>query len=104
MRADVGQHQRARVLDQQAEDPAPAREVADRRVRGRVDAAGEEALERPPLRVEHADGRVARAGQLACGLQQPLEHDLEVELGDERAAGLQEPRGGVGGVLRHRAD
>ena len=104
MRADVGEHERARVLDQHAEDPAATRQVADRGVGRGVDAAGEEALERPALLVEHADGRIARAGQLAGGLEQPLEHDLEVELGDERAAGLEEPCGGVGGVLRHRAD
>ena len=55
--------------------------------------------------VEHADGRVARAGQLPGGLEQPLQHDLEVELGDERAAGLEEPGGGVVvRILRHGAD
>ena len=45
--------------------------------------------------VEHADRGVPRAGELARRLEQPLEHDLEVELGDQRAAGLEQPRRGV---------
>ena len=105
MRADVGEHERSRVLDQHAEDPA-ARAAGRRSPHAwPVDAAGEEALERLAPLVEHADGRVARAGQLPGGLEQPLQHDLEVELGDERTAGLEEPGGrDVVRILRHGAD
>ena len=102
MRADVGEHERAGILDQHAEDPAAARQVADRRVGRGVDAAGEEALQRLAALVEHADRRVARAGQLTRGLEQPLQDHLEVERGDEGAAGLEEPCGGVVHVLGHR--
>ena len=45
MRADVVEPQRARVVDQDAEHAAAARQVADRPVRLLVDADGEEALE-----------------------------------------------------------
>ena len=36
------------------------------------------------LLVEHADGRVARAGDLAGDVEELLEHRLDVELGDQR--------------------
>ena len=45
MRADVVKPQRRRFLDQDAEDAAAAREVADRAVRLFVDADGEELFE-----------------------------------------------------------
>jgi len=72
VRADVVQAQRVRIADQHAEDAAPAREVADRPVRGLVDARGEEPLELGALLVEHADGRVARARELARHLEQAV--------------------------------
>ena len=42
--------------------------------------------------VEHADRRVAGAGQLAGDAQQLLEHGVDLELGHEAAAGLQQRR------------
>ncbi len=59
--ADAGQPQRPRILDQHAEDAAPAREVADRAPPLGVDAVREEALELAPLVVEDAERDVARA-------------------------------------------
>ena len=56
-----------------------------------VDAGREEALEALAPLVEHADRRVARARQLARDLEQPLEHRLGVELGDQRPADVQQP-------------
>ena len=88
--ADVGEDQRARVLDQQPEHAAAARQVADLGARRRVDPRGQESLERAALLVEHADRRIARAGQLARRLEQPLQHDLGVQLGHERAARFQQ--------------
>ena len=90
MRADVVQAQRLRVADQDAEDTAAAGQVADLAVRLGVDAGGEEALQPLAALVEHADRGVAGARHVARGLEQPLEHDLAVELGDQRAAGVEQ--------------
>ena len=79
--ADVGHAQRPRVADEDAEDPVPSGQVADRAVGLRVDPAGQEALELPAAVVEDAERRVARAGQLARHLEHAVEDDLEVELG-----------------------
>ena len=57
MVADVVEPQRARVVDQHAEDAAPARQVADRAVGVLVDAARDEALELAALVVEDARAR-----------------------------------------------
>ena len=43
-----------------------------------------------PAIVEHADGRVARAGDLAGDVEQLLEHGLDIELGDEAAARIDQ--------------
>jgi hypothetical protein len=45
---DVVQLQRRRVADEDTEDAAPARQVADRAVRLLVDAGGDEAFEMCP--------------------------------------------------------
>jgi hypothetical protein len=89
MRAEVVEDDRARVLDQQAEDAAPARELADRRARLGAHARGQEALKPPPAGVEHAERRVAGAGQLPGHVDEPLQHHLEVELGDQRPPRLE---------------
>ena len=91
MRADVGQPQRPRIVDQHTEHAAPAGQVADRSMRLLVDARGEEPLEQLAPLVEHADRRVARAGQLARDLEQLIEHDLRIELGDQRAPDGEQP-------------
>ena len=90
MLADVGDPQRPRVVDQEAEDPAAAREVADRAVGRLVDAAGEELGELAAVLVEDPERRVARAGQVARGLEDTVEDDVEVELGEQAASDLDE--------------
>ena len=47
--SEVCEPQRPRLADEDAEDPAPARKVADRRLRLFVDAGGDEALQRAPV-------------------------------------------------------
>ena len=89
--ADVRQTQRPRLADEHAEDAASPRQVADRPVGLVVDADGEKPLERRSLLVEHPERRVARARELASRVEHVLEHRLEVELRDERAAGVDEP-------------
>ncbi len=85
MAADVCEAQRARLLDQQAEDASPARQVADRAPRLLVDAVGDEALQLVAVFVEHAERRVAGAGQVAGDLEHAAKDDLRVQLGDEPA-------------------
>ena len=90
VRADLRQTQRPRLADQHPEDAAPARQFADGAMGVLVDAGGQEALKALAPLVEHADGRVARARQLARDLEQALEHRLGIELGDERPPDLQQ--------------
>ena len=92
--ADVGEAQRPRVVDEHAEHAAAARQVADRRVRLGVDAAGEEALEararrRRGRRARRTARRSARAPTRAARRAR-----VEVEVGDERLPGVDEaPQG-----------
>ena len=90
MVADVLEAERPRLLDQQPQDPPAAREIADRPMRVRIDPGGDEAREFLPAIVEHADGRVARAGDLAGDVEQLLEHGLDIEFGDEAAARIDQ--------------
>ncbi len=90
MAADVGQAQRPRLLDQQAEHAAAARQVADRPPRLLVDAVGDEALQLVAVLVEHAERGVAGTGQLAGDLEHLPEDHLRVELGDEAAADVDQ--------------
>src|SRR6478736_4371353 len=92
MVADVVEAQRARVFDEHAEDAAPARQVADGAVGVLVDAAREEAGELAASLVEDAQRDVARPREVGGGLQEPVEHRLEVELGHEAAPGVDEAR------------
>ena len=87
---EIVQPQRLRVADQDAEDPAAARQVADRGVRLGVDSGGDEALERRAAPVDHAQRRVARAGQLGGRLDEPLQQRVERELGRQGDAGLDQ--------------
>jgi len=79
-----------RLLDQESEDPAPARQVADRAVRRLVDATGQELRQLAAALVEDAERRVARPGQLARGLEDAIEHQIEIELGQEAPPDLDE--------------
>src|SRR5512132_728861 len=90
MVADVIQAQRARVVDEHAEQAATARQVTDGAVGVRVDAAREEAGELAALLVEDAERDVARPGEVGRGLQEPVEHRLEVQLGQQAAPGVDE--------------
>ena len=92
MVADVVEAQRARVVDEHAEEAAPTRQVADGAVGLLVDPAREEAGELAACLVEDAERDVARAGEVGGGLQQPVEHRLEIELGQQAAPGVDEPR------------
>ena len=110
--ADRVQAQRVRVGDERAEDSAALGQVADRRPCGVVDAVGDEALEPRARPVDHAQRRVARAGQLGGQLGQPLKQAVEGELGSQGYPGLDEGaqpwltrrrRLHAGSVLRPRA-
>ena len=90
----VREPQRVRFVDEHAENPAPAREIADRPVRRLVDPEGHEALQPGAVLVEHADRRVLRARDLGRDLQQLAQDPLEVEVGDERAACAEQPAQG----------
>ena len=92
MVADVVETKRAGLVDQDAEQPAAAWQVADDAVGLLVDAAREEAVELAALVVEDAQRGVAGARELRGGLQQAVQDGLEVELGQQPAPGLDEPR------------
>jgi hypothetical protein len=91
VRADIGQPQRARLADEDAEHAAAPREIADRTVRLLVDADCEEALEGSALIVENAESRVPRVCELASRVQHALQHGLQIEFRDESAAGVDQP-------------
>jgi hypothetical protein len=81
---DVVQPQRRGLSNQDAQDPAAARQLADRRVRLGVDAGREEALESASRAVDHAESRILRVRQVGCGLDDALEENVERELGRQR--------------------
>ena len=91
MAADVLESQRLRVLDQDAEDAATARRVADRGTDLVVDPAGDEALELLTLLVEHPERRVAGTRQLTRDGEHTLQQRLEIELGDDVRHDLHQP-------------
>ena len=93
---DVVQPDRHRLVDQQPEDAAAARQVADRGVDRRLLAGGQELRQLAALVVEHAERGVARAAQLAGGLHHALQQDVEIELGRQRAADVQQLAQAVG--------
>ena len=80
---DVGQTQRPRFADEDAEDPVPSGQVADRAVGLRVDPAGQETLELLAAVMEDPQRRVTRAGQLTGHLEHAFEDHLQVELGHQ---------------------
>ena len=83
MPPDIIDSQRLRLGDQNSENPSAARKIPDCSVRLIVDTQSDEPLQRIPLLVENTDGRVARAGQLAPGLEHALEDHVQLELGHE---------------------
>ena len=90
MLAQISEPERARIIDQHAQDAAPPGERSDRPPRLPVDAQGHEALELVAVLVEDPQGGVARAGELPRRLEQPLEQGLDVELGHEPTARVQQ--------------
>ena len=92
MVADVVEAQRARVVDEHAEEAATARQVADGAMGVLVDPAREEAGELAASLVEDAERDVACPREVGGGLQEPVEHRLEVELGQQAAPGVDEAR------------
>jgi hypothetical protein len=95
-----------RLLDEDAEDPAPVRQVADPAVQLGGDPVGEEPLQPAPLGVQDADGGVARPRHLARRAQQLLQDRVEVQPRDQDAAGVEDlPQpGGVERVHGHGPD
>ncbi len=90
MTADIVDPQWPRVGDQDPEHPSATRKFSDRPVGLLVDAERDEALERLAVLVENADRRVPGAGQLPPGLEDALEHHVQLELRHERAADIQQ--------------
>ena len=52
--------------------------------------AGEKTIEFAAIRIQHAERRVTRAGDLTRGLEQAVEQRLEIELGDQPRADLHQ--------------
>jgi hypothetical protein len=88
--ADSVETQRMRLGDQDAEDAVPAWKVADGGVGGLVDSDGEETLELLAPVVENPEGGVSGARQLACDVEHPIQQAVDVELGDEGLAHVEE--------------
>ena len=82
--------QRLLMLDQRAEHPAPARQIADCALCVLVDPGGQELLELGALFVQDPERRVARAGDLPGGLQHPVENLAQIELGHELTPDVEE--------------
>ena len=87
---DLVQPQRLRVPDQHAEDAAPARQLADRRVGLGVDPRGEEALQPVARTIDDAERRVAGVRELGGCFHEPLQEGVERELRRERDPGVDE--------------
>ena len=88
---DVVQAQRRRVVDQRAEDAAAARQRADHRVAGLVDAPREEPGQLGPRLVEDAERRVAGFGELLRRLEHSIEHLVEVEVREHAPSDVENP-------------
>jgi len=84
MVAEAIKPQRPGILDQEPEDPATARELPDRTMGFGVDAGRDEALELLAAIVEDADGRIARARDLARDVEKLLQDGLDLELGSNQ--------------------
>ena len=80
-----------RVADQDAEDAATTWQIADPFVSLLVDPRGQEALQRLPAAVDHAEGGVSRAGQLRGGLDDALKNRIEGQLGGDGDSRLDQP-------------
>jgi hypothetical protein len=90
MTAHIGETQRLRVGDQNAEHSAAVGQVSDRPVGLVVDANGEEPLEPRATLVEHAERGVLRARELTGGLKHTFQNDFEVEFRDEITSDVEQ--------------
>ena len=97
----VRQAERFCVSDEDAEDAAPARQLADCRMRLGVDADRHKALEPFVRLVDYAERRVAGARQRRRRLRELVEHGIERELGGNGDAGLHESSDALvhGGIM-----
>ena len=77
-------------MDEHAEDPAAAGQLADRVTRRLVEAVGDEPLQASAAPVDHAERRVARAGELGGDPHERLQDGVERELRGDRDPGLDE--------------
>src|SRR5215211_6892696 len=88
--AQVVQAQHLRLADEDAEDPPSPRQVADFRMRLRIDSRRDEALELSATRIDYSKRRVARLGQFGCSLDQSLKQRLEREFRRKSDASLEQ--------------
>lgn len=78
--------QRRGLADQLAKDAAPAWQVADFPLGLIVDPQVDEALELGLAAVEHTQRGVLSSRQLSCGLHHRMQDRLQVKLGEQRSA------------------
>jgi len=100
---DVGEPQRARLMDELAKQPPPGGRRADPPTRRLVEADGHEALQSRAGGVEDAERCVPRTGERPRRMEHALEHRLEVELRQDRPGHLQNGRRGVDDRLRGKS-
>ena len=86
----VGQAQRLGVANQLPEHPAATRQRTDEPPRVLVDPHEHEALELLLALVQNAERGIARACELAGGLEHMAQHGLHVEFGNKRASDVEE--------------
>jgi len=76
--ADIGQKDRP-LFEQHSQNPVRARQIPDLRSPLLADTRSHEARE-ATTSIRDAESRVASAHQAACGLKDPLEHQVEVRI------------------------
>ena len=80
----IVQTQRVDVVDQDAEDAAAVRRIADLHLNLVGHPEGHEPLEPAACRIDHAERGVLRSRDSGCRLDDPLQHAVERELGVDR--------------------
>ena len=59
-------------------------------MRRRIDSPGQESLQARPILVQDAQGRVPRVRDRARLLEDPFEHQLEIELANQRPTDVEQ--------------
>ena len=90
VRADVGDPQRALFAGEGSEQAVAGGRVPERRSFLGRDPDGDEVLDRPAVRRQHAERSVPCAREVHGELDDPLEHRVERELRGEGHAGLDQ--------------